>query len=286
MAETRRRGWQVRALTRRPGSLDPTLAQEVRGDLADPAGLQPLLAGMDAVVHLAAVTHTNRVAKYYQVNVQGTANLLTAAQEAGVGRFLLVSTRAAAPGCGAYGESKLAAEELARGSGLAWSIARPAEVYGVDQGEAIGRLIQAATERSLVLMPGRGRFTLALVWAGDVAWALAEILARPECVSRAYTLAGPEEFTYAGLVDRLAARRGRPVNKLGLPLAALRLAALLLSPWERPFLVRDQIPRLACPKSADISAARQDFGYNPRSLWDHLADSAPAGSGNISQVWV
>jgi len=70
--------------------------QFVRGDIRDGETLENLMKGVDAVVNLAAETHVDRslasAARFVETNVLGTERLLSAAMEAGVSRFLQVST--------------------------------------------------------------------------------------------------------------------------------------------------------------------------------------------------
>ena len=68
----------------------------VKGDICDGALVRDLLAGVDAVVHMAAETHVDRsnlgADDFLRTNVTGTYTLLEAAREKKVGRFVLVST--------------------------------------------------------------------------------------------------------------------------------------------------------------------------------------------------
>jgi dTDP-glucose 4,6-dehydratase len=74
---------------------DPRLTF-VRGDLRDPEVVRDLLPGHDAVVHFAAESHVDRpiadAVPFVTTNVLGTQVLLDAAREAGIGRFVQVST--------------------------------------------------------------------------------------------------------------------------------------------------------------------------------------------------
>jgi len=126
------RGDEVTVLQRGPSGLP---VREVRADLADPAvSLAPTLAGQDAVVHLAAkVDVVGPWRQYVRTNVGGTRRLLAAARDAGVGRFVHVSSPsvahagAALVGAGAgpadpaharghYARSKAVAEQVVLGT--------------------------------------------------------------------------------------------------------------------------------------------------------------------------
>jgi nucleoside-diphosphate-sugar epimerase len=78
-----------------PGQEAPSTAQAVRGDLRSPQDLQRFLEGAagGTVFHCAGIIHPTRgVKEFYQVNVEGTRNLLAAAEAAGVRRFVHMSS--------------------------------------------------------------------------------------------------------------------------------------------------------------------------------------------------
>ncbi len=123
-------GHQVRALTRRPqGPMEGVTW--VAGDLADTAALANLVAGAEAVVHVAGLTNTPDPTAFEAANVTGTANVIAAMKAAGTRRLVLVSSLAARmPALSAYGASKARAETLVEASALDWTTVRPPAVYG------------------------------------------------------------------------------------------------------------------------------------------------------------
>src|SRR5690349_24350614 len=96
-AELGRRGHEVIALVRRPGS-EPLGSRALIGDLTDASSLQENVAAQDAdaVIHLAAEIASQRDARQvWDVNVEGTRRLLEACAPAGADggpRFVLAST--------------------------------------------------------------------------------------------------------------------------------------------------------------------------------------------------
>ena len=121
-------GVAVRALARREQPARPSV-EWVRGDLDDKAALAALIAGTEAVIHVAGVV--NDAAEFERGNVIGTLNVIEASLSAGVQRFVYVSSLSARePELSAYGASKARAEKLVRASGLDWTIVRPPGIYG------------------------------------------------------------------------------------------------------------------------------------------------------------
>jgi nucleoside-diphosphate-sugar epimerase len=147
--ELLRRGHEVIALVRRPGSEPPGTSPQV-GDLTDAASLQEAVPSQrpDAVIHLAAEIASQRDAKkVWEVNAEGTRRLVeaTLAVEGADGgpRFVLASTVVTGDAHGEllepdkplpvetpYGESKQEAEKIVLESGLQAAIVRPSHVYG------------------------------------------------------------------------------------------------------------------------------------------------------------
>ena len=141
-------GFDCRALLRRDADL-PAGVTAVRGDLDDPAALEPAVKGVDAVVHLAALFRTGDEDAIWRANLDGTRNLVAAVTtHAPEARFIMASTgnvydaTAERPSretdscspTAAYPASKVAAEELLQQSGLTWSILRLPFVYGDGDG--------------------------------------------------------------------------------------------------------------------------------------------------------
>ncbi|MBW8784077.1 MAG: NAD(P)H-binding protein [Novosphingobium sp.] len=123
-------GSEVRALARRPQPARRGV-EWIAGDLGDRAALARLVAGCEAVLHVAGVVNAPDAASFEQGNVAGTLATIEAARAAGVPRLVFVSSLAARePGLSAYGASKARAEKLVRASGLEWTIVRPPAVYG------------------------------------------------------------------------------------------------------------------------------------------------------------
>lgn len=123
-------GQPVRALARKPQERREGV-EWVAGSLHDPAALTELLAGTEAVIHVAGVTSAPDPAEFERGNVAGTLALIEAAVKAGVPRFVVVSSLSARePALSRYGESKARAEKLVRASALDWTIVRPPAVYG------------------------------------------------------------------------------------------------------------------------------------------------------------
>lgn len=158
-------GHRVRALARREQA--PRDGVEwVRGDLGDADALAALVAGAEALIHVAGLTNTPDPVAFEAANVTGTANVIAAMKRAGIRRLVFVSSLAARqPGLSAYGASKARAEALVEASGLDWTTVRPPAVYGPRDIDMLD-LFRAA-KWGVVPLPPAGR--LSLIHVADLA---------------------------------------------------------------------------------------------------------------------
>lgn len=265
-ASLRARGWRVRALVhRRPVSL---VDEQVEGALEDPRSLARAALGVDAVLHLAAVTHARRPALYERLNLRGTVSLLEAARTTAVDRFVFASTRAISPTGGAYSRSKNAAEQAVEGSGLRYTIVRLPEVYGAGGTEGVDRIIELARRGWPIPLFGADSERLCPVHADDILPPLLAALESDRCLDKTYTLAGDcltlREFAHA-CVSAFSSE-SRIVN---LPMVALRVLAAAGRLLPLP-VYPDQVARLLAPKPEATPDAFDELRFRPRSLEEGL----------------
>ena len=100
-------------------------------DTGDVDALATAFAGCEVVAHCAGINREIGDQTYQRVHIEGTANVIEAAKRAGVGKLIMLSFLRARPDCGSpYHESKWAAEELIRASGLDYTILKAGMIYG------------------------------------------------------------------------------------------------------------------------------------------------------------
>lgn len=274
-----RENFNLIVLTRqKPDQRSADHVDYIVGDLTDPETYAFVFEKekIDAVIHMAAVTHTNEGARYYRSNTQGTETLLNLAGRFGTKRFIFMSTRAVAADGGDYSNSKRLAEEAVMKSSLDWVILRPAEIYGLSKGEAIGKLLSLIERYPVVPVVGGGSCTFAPVHVDDVIDAMIRAVERENCRQKIYNLSGPEEMTCSELIRKFENIRKVKRYAIPIPVCTMKIAAELVS-WtgsRRPFIVKDQIPRLLSRKSSDISLARRELDFNPAPIEKYIRETA------------
>lgn len=284
-------GREVVALSRDPAALDglrhPAL-EIAPGDLRDPASYSPWLAAGVSVFHLAGVrNHPHvRVREMEEVNVRATAELARRSLEAGVGRFVNVSTlliHGPSDGgnvpLGAYAESKArAAREVHRlaSEGLPAVTVCPALVFGPDHPSHPNRItseIRRLLRQRVVRVVAGGRQARNLVHVDDVVRGLLAA-ERRGAVGEEYLLGG-EDVTprdFGRLVLSLAGLR--PVATLSLP-AGPALALARLADWLKKsdigngYTVAARV--LLSEWRARSERAERDLEYRPLPLAEGLS---------------
>lgn len=238
----------------------------VAGALEYPISYSTHLTGADLIIHVAGITHSDRMDRYFAVNADAGGELISSAETYGVKRFIYISTRAIGPGCGAYGESKRMLEKQLQGSSLGWVILRVAEVYGIAKNEGINALMVQVLRKKIVLIPG-GKFMLTPIHVEDVAAAVCTIAERPVIHMKTYTLCGPKTYSIKGFISVMCQIIGLGRVGILIPLFVIRLVTALKRFLPLPFHVtRDQVQRLAVAKETDFSEAGHDFGFSPKGF--------------------
>lgn len=247
----------------------------VRGDILEPASLEPHGAGVDVVVHAAAAMLPNAAEKVRSVNVHGTRHVLAAARAWGVRRFVYVSAVSAAyPKKNSYGQSKAEAEAIVAASGIPWVTLRPTMIYGEGGGLHFARLV-ALVKNAPGVLPifGPGTAKLQPVHIADVASAIRIAVTRDEAVGGTWGVSGASVVTFDELVTRIAAALGirRTLVHVPLPLAMVAATvAVRLSPSF--FLTPEALIGLNQDADIDFRPFAEACGYRPRTLDDGLVD--------------
>lgn len=271
-------GWSVRALAL-PG--DPLRARleglgyDLReGDVRDPASLAGAAAGVDTVLHLAAVILARDPAVFEAVNHQGTAHMVDAAAAAGVRHFVYVSSASVVyPRLTPYGRSKLAAEQRVRAEGrFAHTIVRPTLVYDETGGQEFRIFCEHLRRFPVVPFIGDGAARKRPVHSEDVVDGLVRIVGEPVAFGKTYNLSGGETVTLDELARLVLELLGERKRILHLPVPLCRaLAAVLGWTMKEPPVTPYSIAGFTNDADLDPAAAIAEVGYHPRGVRAGLA---------------
>ncbi len=255
------------------------LNEHVIGDIAETTDWQVALMGCDIVVHLAARVHVmdevaqDPLALYRATNTDATLNLARQAAQAGVKRFVFISsikvngegddapyreTDVPAPE-DAYAISKWEAEQglqqIAQETGLEVVILRPPLVYGPGVKANFLRLMQTM-RKGWPLPLGAIRNRRSLLYLGNFIDAIRLCVVHPAAAGQTFLLDDGKPVSTPELIRAVAHAMGRPARLLAVPVLVLETAGALLGK-------RAAVARLTGSLFVDSSAIRSRLGWTP-----------------------
>ncbi len=214
--------------------------------LDDTALLTDAFAGCDAVAHCAGINREIGQQTYRRVHVEGTRNVVAAARQAGIGKILLLSFLRARPGCGSpYHESKWAAEELVRSSGLDYTIIKAGMIYGRGDHmlDHLSHWLHTMPFLPTVGFADRPARPLAIA---DIVRILRAALVEGRLSRQTVAVTGPEELTLGDAVRRIARVLDHPVAVFPLPIWIHQITARVFEQtMVIPLVARAQVRILA-----------------------------------------
>ena len=239
------------------------------GDVTRPDSLGPALAGVDAVVHLAAIPRDfNGGADLRLVNTEGTRAVVAAMWKAGVRRLVHMGAMGVEDDPDLhYASSKAKAEALVRDSGLDWTILKPSLQFG--EGDGFFNIVAGLVRLSpgVVPVPGDGSSRFQPIHTGDVAAVAVRALADPTTVGEAFELGGPRYWTYREITREVLTALGKRRLIVPMPVVLIRLVAGAAELVHLAFPVAsDQLRQLRLDNIGPLDVIPTRFGFQPRPM--------------------
>jgi uncharacterized protein YbjT (DUF2867 family) len=274
LSETEPRG-SVRTLVRnRAKAIFPEGVSIVEGDITRPESLPAAVAGVDVIIHAAAITGDRKEpyrGAYDRTNRVGTENLMSAAKGAGVKRLVVVSGL----GCrqapaGTYMATRWGMEEAVRGSGIPSVILQPSVLFGAGA-PFVAALAGLARVLPVLPLVGGGRTRFQPLWIEDLVTCLVASKSSETPAGRALPLGGSEWATFKEVLQTIC--RAMSVRRLlvPLPMPIAQLQATLMNAVLRnPPLTPAALELFGFDNAADLDAVDKAFGFHPRGFREHL----------------
>jgi UDP-glucose 4-epimerase len=235
-----KQGWQVRAAARDPNSIlaKPGIEIVAMPDLKDAVDWAPLLDGVSHVLHLAGIAHAPGMLPddaYARINAESVGALAKAAKGQ-IERLVLMSSVRAQVGLAsdhviteadapkptdAYGRSKLEAERLIGDSGVAFTVLRPAVVYGPGVKGNISSLATLA-KTPMPLPFGVLNNRRSLLAIENLASAIALVLNSERALGETFLVADREPISVGDMVAAMREGLGRSPHLVRVPERAVR----------------------------------------------------------------
>jgi len=268
----------VRHLKEKP---DGRLSSFVVGNIDGTTVWSKALQSAEAVIHLAARVHVMResagdpLAEFRRLNIEGTLRLARQAAEAGVRRFIFLSTIGVNGNSTLHGkvfmptdtpsphdpysmskyEAEIGLHSIARSTGMEVVIIRPPLVYGANAPGNFGKLTRLIA-KSLPLPLGSIDNLRSFVGIDNLVDFIVTCLEHPAAANETFMVSDGEDLSTPDLIRRMARAMNRPARLLPVPLWALQAGASLLGKG-------DAVQRLCGNLQVDISKARSLLGWVP-----------------------
>jgi uncharacterized protein YbjT (DUF2867 family) len=201
----------------------------VQADIGDRAALKNMLDGVTAIVHTVAISMEKGGQTYDSVNYQGTVNIVDAAKEAGVWRFINISQNGADSSLPyRFLASKGKAQEYVAKSGLGWTAMRPSAIFGPQDEffNTFARLVRLTPFIFPLVGGGKAEFQPVSVY--DVADAVQRSLDDDSTLGKEFLLGGPEVLTLGEIEKRVIEALGTRRFMMPVPVWLLRPAVVVM----------------------------------------------------------
>lgn len=225
----------------------------VRANVTDTAALGQAFTGCTAVVQCAG-TSQDSSQTFQQVHVEGARSATTAARQAGIKKFVLVSYLHARPEKGSdYLTTKWEGEKIVQESGLNYTILKAGLVYGPGDHllNNLGHLLRRLPVFATV---GLREKTVRLIAVEDLVRVIRAALTDDRLSNQTVAVIGPEEFPFSSAARRIAKALGKPfLLVLPFPVFAQRLLAWVSARMPKPLISASQVQMLADGISMPLS---------------------------------
>jgi uncharacterized protein YbjT (DUF2867 family) len=253
----------------------------VEADLTRPQTLAAAVAGVDVIIHAAAITANLKEpypGAYDAINRGGTENLVAAAAAAGVERIVVMSGLGTKPAPkGTYMATRWGLEEAVRHGGIAYVILQPSVLFG-DGAEFIAALSRLARVSPVLPLLGGGGVRFQPLWVEDlVSCVVASVKGGPP-LNTAVPLGGSEYATFKEVMQTICEAMSIRRVMVPLPLLVARLQARLMAAvLPNPPLTPATLELFSFDNSTDLDAVDRHFGFHPRGFREHLRAHGLAG---------
>lgn len=271
------KGQDVRCLVRESSPrnvLDGLDVDFCTGDILVPDTLKEAFNGIDTAIHLVGIIKEIKGATFERIHAEGTMNVLEAAGEAGIKKYIHMSALGTRPGAiSRYHKTKWQAEEAVRNSGLKYVILRPPIICGADDEfvNMFAKMINQTFITRMIPVIGKGESRMQPIYVGDVAHCFYEAAVNENISDKTYEIGGPDAISFNEILDTIMKVMQKSRFKIHLPMVMFKpIAFIMEKTLSNPPLNRDQLIMLKEDNVCDITEMKRDFKIQPKPFEDTI----------------
>ena len=242
-------------------------------DLAEEGPWTDLLRGAEAVVDLKAQIASPDYEVFERNNVRTQQRLLDACRAHHVPHLVhLSSSVVISVARDGYSESKRAAEELVKASGVPHTILRPPLMFGCFDVKHLGYITRLLERTPVLPIPGSGRYLRQPLYVMDLCRVILRCLERGP-TGTTHNLIGHERIDFIDLLRMIATERGLTRALLPVPLPLFG-AVLSMGAWilRRPPFTKEQLEALVAGDDFPVDGWAETFGVRYTPFRDGLRE--------------
>jgi uncharacterized protein YbjT (DUF2867 family) len=264
-------GWRVRVAVPNPNTahfLKPMggvgQIQIVKANILDDNAVSAALTHADAAINLVGILAQSRRQRFDTIHVEGAARIARAAAAHGLARLVHVSALGTGPNVPShYGRTKAEGEARVREAFPAATIVRPSVLFGPED-DLFNKFAWIARLAPVLPLIGGGKTRFQPAFVGDVAQAIAHILADPTRAGQIYEFGGPEVMSFKQILELVLKQTHRKRFLVPVPFGVMRLKGAFLGLLPNPLLTLDQVRMLETDNVVSQGAlGLRDLGITP-----------------------
>lgn len=241
--------------------------EAVVGDVTDLASLKRACAGVDKIIHLAAVNRDKGDVTMQRVNAEGTINVVEAAKAAGVKHIVnVVGLGADAKRPYPLASTQGIGVDYIINSGIPYTILEASVIFGAGD-EFLNTLAGLARIPPVMVVPGDGQSRFQPIAAQDVASCAVKALSLPAALNQRLQICGAEVLTLEQIIDAILAEMQLTRIKIKMPVPLLKIAVGLMDKTlPRPPVTPSLLAQLGVDNVASDNSTERVFGVTPIKL--------------------
>lgn len=235
-------------------------------DMGDDHAVAAAVAGCDLVINCVGILYEKRGNDFAKTHTELPRRIAKACKEAGIAKFIHISSLGCDGGQSKYGQSKFNGERAVHESLPTATILRPSVVFGAEDNffNMFARLSVVAPCLPLI---GGGKTKFQPVYVGDVAQAVLVCANAPQTQGQVYELGGPDVLTFRSLYEKMFEYTKRPKMLMSLPWGVAKVQGFFMGMLPQPLLTVDQVNSLKTDNIvAQNAKGLKDLGMTPVGL--------------------